>query len=84
MGEAAFGVRYYLTAPSCAVFATVLCCRGGTVQKQASCPFPMGVITFVNGCINNYSLLSILLLSIFTIVNITFVNIHFCDITFVM
>ena len=48
------------------------------------CAFPMGDITFVNGCIDNYSLLSILLLSIFTFVNITFVNIHFCDITFVM
>ena len=35
LGVAAFGVRCYLTAPSCAMFATNLCCLGGTVQKTS-------------------------------------------------
>ena len=39
LSVATIGVRCYLTAPSCAIFATVLCSLGSTVQKQASFAF---------------------------------------------
>lgn len=70
LGVATFGVRYYLTAPGCAVFRGHLPGSWGDTVAVSKTE----ITTYICKWLHR---------QLFTFVNITIVNIHCCDITFV-